>query len=54
MVVGLGLDTSLIKAIESVVIDQLIHLTGGVVFMGIILVTHPGDIITIITIILLI
>ena len=54
MVASFSPDISWIEGIQSEVEDHSIHLTGGLVCMGIILVPHPGYIIIIITVIILI
>ena len=53
MVGGLNLDRGWIKGIQSEAIDCWIHLTRGLVCMGILLVPHLEDIIIITTIIIL-
>ena len=54
MVAGIGQDIGWIEGIQLEVEDHWIHLTGGPICMGIILVPHLGDIITVITVIILI
>lgn len=52
MVIDLGSDTVWIKGTKLEVEDHWIHLTGRLVYMGIIIVPHLGDITIVITIII--
>jgi len=54
MVAGLTSDKILINGTQLEVADHWIHLIGGLLCMGIILVPHLGDIITIIIVIILV
>jgi len=54
MVAGLSLDRGWIKGIQTQEADHWIHLTRGLLCIGIILVPHSGYIVTVITLIILI